>query len=29
MFQPQPAPADLFTHTPSVFAASEVPIHNI
>jgi hypothetical protein len=29
MFQPGPAPTDLFTHTPSVLAASEVPIHNI
>ena len=29
MFQPEPAPDDLFTHTPSVFAASEVSIHNI
>jgi transposase-like protein len=29
MFQSEPAPADLFTHTPSVFAASEVSIHNI
>jgi transposase-like protein len=29
MFQPQPAPADLFTHTPAVFAASEVSFHNI
>jgi hypothetical protein len=28
MFQTEPAPADLFTHTPSVFAASEVSIHN-
>jgi transposase-like protein len=29
MFQSEPAPADLFTHTPSVFAASDVSIHNI
>jgi transposase-like protein len=29
MFQSEPAPADLLTHTPSVFAASEVSIHNI
>jgi putative transposase len=29
MFQSEPAPADLFTHTPSVFAASEVSVHNI
>ena len=29
MFQSVPAPADLFTHTPSVFAAAEVSIHNI
>jgi putative transposase len=29
MFQSEPAPPDLFTHTPSVFAASEVSIHNI
>jgi hypothetical protein len=29
MFQSEPAPIDLFTHTPSVFAASEVSIHNI
>ncbi|MGD2177910.1 MAG: transposase, partial [Anaerolineae bacterium] len=29
MFQSKPAPADLFTHTPSVFAATEVSIHNI
>jgi transposase-like protein len=29
MFQSEPAPTDLFTHTPSVFAASEVLIHNI
>jgi len=29
MLQLEPAPEDLFTHTPSVFAASEVPIHNI
>jgi transposase-like protein len=28
MFQSEPAPADLFTHTPSVLAASEVSIHN-
>ena len=29
MFQSEPAPADLFTHTPSVFAANEMAIHNI
>ena len=29
MFQSEPAPADLFTYTPSVFAASEAPIHNM
>jgi transposase-like protein len=29
MFQSEPVPADLFTRTPSVFAASEVSIHNI
>jgi len=26
MIQAEPAPADLFTHTPSVFAASDVSI---
>jgi hypothetical protein len=29
VFQWERAPADLFTHTPSLFAASEVSIHNI
>ena len=29
MFQSESAPVDLFTHTPSVFAASEVSIHKI
>ncbi len=29
MFQSEPAPDDLFTHTPSVFAASEMAIHKI
>jgi transposase-like protein len=29
MFQSEPAPVDLFTHTPSVFAASELSIHKI
>jgi transposase-like protein len=29
MFQPEPAPEDLFTHTPSIFAAQEALIHNI
>jgi hypothetical protein len=29
MSQSVPAPADLFTHTPSVFAAAEVSIHSI
>ena len=29
MFQSEPAPADLFTQTPSAFAATEVPIHKI
>lgn len=29
MFQSEPAPANLFTYTPSVFAASEVSIHKI
>ena len=29
MLQPEPASADLFTQIPSVFAATEVPIHKI
>lgn len=29
MLQPEPAPADLLTHTPSVFAANEMAIHHI
>ena len=29
MFQSEPAPDDLFTHTPWVFAASEMAIHKI
>ncbi len=29
MLQSEPAPEDLFARTPSVFAASEVPIHSI
>jgi len=29
MFQPEPAPEDLFAHTPSILAAEEALIHNI
>jgi hypothetical protein len=29
MLQSEPAPADLFTHTPPVFAVIEVSIHKI
>jgi len=29
MLQPEPAPADLLTHTPSVFATNAMEIYNI
>ena len=29
ILRPEPAPEDLFTHTPPIFAAREEAIHNI
>jgi hypothetical protein len=29
MFQSEPAPDNLFTHTPSIFVVEEALIHNI